>query len=173
MRRTVQMNIAKAQKIVKDSRYGADKKKEARKLLREAKAAGKLVTRTKRKTKTSKTTKPKRKTKTAKPKRKTKTTKTSKTAKSKRKTKTSKKKTLKRKTKKTAKSTSKRKTTSRSAKSSSAKIRFYDVKNKKYVKIPRADCKIKRNRSPRGGDRLVGTYKGRELHTFVKKGFKL
>ena len=57
--------------------------------------------------------------------------------------------------------------------SRSAKIKFYDVKQKKYVRIPRTDCKVRRNRSARGGDRLIGKYKGRELHTFVKKGFKL
>ena len=78
---------------------------------------------------------------------------------------------LKRKSK--VKKTKKTKATSKRSASTTDKVRFYDVKTKKYVKIPRSDCKIKRNRTPRGGDRLIGQYKGRELHTFVKKGFKL
>lgn len=165
------MKIAQAQKIVKDSRYGEDKKKEARKILREAKKAGKL--RPKRKSKTAvkpKTTKRKSKTivrtkkrRVVKTKKKPSKTKAKPKAR-KTKTKTKTKKLVRRKTKKTSK---------KSKVSSTGKVKFYDVKTKKYVRIPREDCKIKRNRTPRGGDRLIGSYKGRELHTFVKKGFKL
>ena len=51
----VKMSIAEAQKIIKDSRYGADKKKVARKVVSEAKKAGKLKKPLKRKTKVLKT----------------------------------------------------------------------------------------------------------------------
>ena len=164
------MKIAEAQKIIKDSRYGAGKKKEARLVLRVAKKAGKLkpkkkVKPKKRPTSKSTTRSKKRPRATLKKKPKVRAKRKSPTKKPKRKP--TKKKKLTR--KKPAKTKKAKKTTV----SSTAKIKFYDVKNKKYVRISRSDCKVKRNRSPRGGDRLIGKYKGRELHTFVKKGFKL
>lgn len=57
--------------------------------------------------------------------------------------------------------------------SKSGKIKFFDVKTKKYVSIPRGECKLKKNRSARGGDQLIANYKGRKLYTFVKRGFQL
>jgi len=165
------MKIAQAQQIVKDSRYGSEKKKEARLILREAKKAGKLKPKKKAKASTKASTKPKRKAK-LKPKRKAK-------LKPKRKVKP----TLRKKTKTTKKKSTKKLKRAKKSKASAraksknpstkGKLKFYDVKNKKYVRIPRTDCKIRRNRSARGGDRLIGKYKGRKLHTFVKKGFKL
>jgi len=53
------------------------------------------------------------------------------------------------------------------------KISFYDVKSGKNIMIPRESCKIKRNKSTRGGDRIVCTHKGRKFSTFVARGFKL
>jgi hypothetical protein len=160
------MKIAQAQKIVSDSRYGADKKKEARKVLREAKKTGKLAPKKKAKTKSKRTAVVKSR-RTIKSKRKVKVSPRKKPTKKK----TSKK--LKRKTR--TKKIKKAKTTSKRSRSTSTtgKVKFYDVKTKKYVRIPRSDCKIKRNRTTRGGDRLIGNYKGRKLHTFVKRGFKL
>ena len=157
------MKIAQAQKIVKDSRYGAAKKKEARLILKEAKKAGKLKPKKKVKPKRrlKPTTKSKKRVKSTRAKRKiTVRTKRKPTAK-------------KRKTSTKKNSTKKLKKAKKSKITSSGKIKFYDVKNKKYVRIPRADCRVRRNPSPRGGDRLIGKYKGRKLHTFVKKGFKL
>jgi len=54
-----------------------------------------------------------------------------------------------------------------------AKISFYDVKTGKNVMVSRELCKIKRNKSARGGDRIVCNYKGRKYSTFVPRGFEL
>lgn len=53
------------------------------------------------------------------------------------------------------------------------KISFYDVKSGKNIMIPRESCKIKRNKSTRGGDRIICMHKGRKYSTFVARGFKL
>lgn len=53
------------------------------------------------------------------------------------------------------------------------KISFYDVKSGKNIMISRESCKIKRNKSTRGGDRIVCLHKGRKYSTFVARGFKL
>lgn len=164
------MKISQAEKILKDSRYGADKKKEARIVLREAKKAGKLVKPTRKKKTTTKSKAKTRVKASTKASTKTKTRSTKVKRKLKRKTKkTSNHKTRTKASARKTKTTSSRKKTTKAGK----KIKFYDVKTKKYVRIPREDCRLKRSRTARGGDRLVGKYKGRELHTFVPKGFVL
>jgi len=87
-----------------------------------------------------------------------------------------------RKTKKTAKvkakKTTKAKTKTKAGKKkkrahTAAKISFYDVKTGKNIMVPRDNCKIKRNKSSRGGDRIICMHKGRKFSTFVARGFKL
>jgi len=184
------MSIALAQKIIKDSRYGVGKKKLARRVVREAKKAGKIKKPPKRKTtiktKTIKTkaqsktkakpksTRPKTRIKVKpKPKAKTKTRPKKGKAKTKTRIKRAKSGTKGRtkNSKKTARSTSSRKNPP--SKTRTKRIKFYDAAKKKYVLIPRSECRVKRNKNPRGGDQLTARYKGRKLFTSVKKGFKL
>lgn len=78
-----------------------------------------------------------------------------------------------RKTKKTASKKSKKGKKGKKRPHTKTKISFYDVKSGKNIMIPRDSCKIKRNKSTRGGDRIVCVHKGRKYSTFVARGFKL
>lgn len=81
-------------------------------------------------------------------------------------------KTKKTKTKKTA-SKSKKGKKGKKRPHTKTKISFYDVKSGKNIMVPRESCKIKRNKSTRGGDRIICMHKGRKYSTFVARGFKL
>ena len=69
------------------------------------------------------------------------------------------------------------KTSKQSSKSSkqghtSANIKFWYMAAKKFVFIPRSECKIKRSKG-RGGDQVIGIYQGKKLATYVPRGFEL
>lgn len=80
------------------------------------------------------------------------------------------------KTRKTRKTRATNKTSRKKGKKrphTKSKISFFDVKTGKNIMVPREICKIKRNRSARGGDRITCTFKGRRYSTFVARGFEL
>jgi hypothetical protein len=161
-------SLEKAQRILKDKRYSAAKRKQAREIIREAKGSSKP--KSKKLTRRSKSKSSKRR-------KSSRTSKTSKTRSSKKRSRT------RTKGRKSGRRIARRKKNpSRTARSRSSRstrklggkrIRFYDPRTKKYVNIPRSACKLKRNKNPRGRDRVVATHKGKKFSTAVPKGFKL
>ncbi len=163
-------SLEQAQRILKDKRYSAAKRKAARLVIREAKGSTKSRSKSKSKSKKlarrskSRARNPRKsKAKTKSSKRKTRGSKSSR----------SRSKKGSRKLARRSKNPS-RTTRSRSSRKLGGKrIRFYDPRTKKYVNIPRSACKLKRNKNPRGRNRIVAMHKGKKYSTAAPKGFKL